>query len=104
MFAKIGHYGDARKYGVPVDGFVGTVISGKGDSAKIVGYSQGQTFSKESIGRISPHMKKFTLEPNGSSESFPVQAINGTIARSIGKDLINGKFRIFQHSNKVREI
>lgn len=102
MFAKnyhnIRHFGDADKYKVETDGFVGTVIEGEGEKAKIVGYSQGQTFSANSVGKIHPQIKAFeTFHNDEPDEVLEIFALNPIVARKIAEDnWVNDDFELIQ--------
>jgi hypothetical protein len=110
MFArkyhKINSFVDAEKYKVEIDGFVGTVIEGQGTKAKIVGYSQGQTFTRTSVGKIHPQLKAFETSHNDAPEEvLEIFALNPVIARKIAEgNWINNDFSLVQVTSKRMEV
>ncbi len=110
MFAKkyhkIGNFVDAKKYMVETDGFVGTVIEGEGTKAKIVGYSQGQTFTRNSVGKIHPQLKAFETSHNDTPEEvLEIFALNPVIARKIAEgNWIDNNFKLIQVTSKRIEV
>jgi hypothetical protein len=78
----------AKRLGIDTDGFVGTYTIGTGKNTKIVGYKQGQTFTQDSVGRIDPKIKEYTITVFSDSDSDygKIFAINDTIAKRIAED------------------
>jgi len=78
------------RIGIPIDGYIGTYTVGTGKNAKIVGYKQGQTFSKESIQRIDPKIKEYdvTVMSDPEGEYGKVYATTDAIATRVADDLL----------------
>lgn len=87
---------------VPLDSVIDT------KTKQIVGYGQGSTFSREGLGKISPHMKSYEVlledEETGYSEPYHIAAINPRVAAMIRDKKFNGQPPIYEVTTKRKAV
>ena len=107
MFRKINGYWDAESLGLKIaDVPLGSIVSGKGKNARIVGYTGGSTFSSNGIRMLHPSMKKFTTIHNENpDQEIIINAINPKIAKRLAKEhWVDSDYRVIQHHHRSHEV